>query len=493
MSSPKCLARRGAFITARLVIAILGGFSAATSEATVEADPTFHFSDDPRVQGVYWCHVLPDGKILAGGFNAFRLNADGSLDTTYPVISTPSSFLIKPAMEPGGGFTAYGNFYDYAQGGVRPFIQRYGPAGTPDASFLPALSQFRSVNLLRRDDAGRYLVAGELIGAGAQGMLRLLADGSVDASFSPLLNFSVAALAPTGGGNWVVLGSRESDLMLRINDSGAVLSEVAIVLGPYSSISPRPIVPLANGGVLFGAEYPMVGTLRRDGTDDPAFYSVWGEGPSDPAVSSMVRLANGRIVVGAYRTGSYLAHTPVWPLPESESSWPGRRLFRLLPDGMLDLSFDAIPAIADSFYVTDLVVQPDGKFLTSDSQGVHRYVETPSLPVFSFRVKTETVNETAWFAAITIYRGGDVRNRGSVMFSTVASESSATAWREYWPLRVRIPFDRGDWKRTVFVPLRDDSVADGTKNIVVRLSQPDSGSQLYSVTDAKIEILDNEE
>jgi Calx-beta domain/Domain of unknown function (DUF5122) beta-propeller len=464
----------------------------APTRAAVQVDPTFHFPADPALQGVYWCHLLPGGKILTGGYRAFRLNADGSLDASYPVLTTAESFIQKPVLEPNGGFTAFGSYYDEVLQRGMPFARRFTPNGLADSTFTPDLTAYSEVLLLVRDAAGRYLIAGRSSGTGTGSLRRLLANGAVDPTFQPLADFAVSAMTPIENGGWLLIGAATGESQLvRLRANGSVASQHDVEAGPVNSIPARSLISLENGNVIFGGEYPMLGVLRRDGRLARDFQAIYGEGPSDPSVSAILRLRDGRILAGAARTGDYLAHTAEWPLPEGEANWPAAPVFRSLPDGMIDLSFDFRPV--QDFGVYDIALQPDGRFLTANGGTLRRFIETPSLPIFAFGDQVVEVQENGrHFVAITVYRAGNVQSRSAVTVATVAADSTAIPGRDYRPIHERLHFERGQWKRTVFVPLRDDRIPDGNKTISLRLSQPEPNSQLHSVKTTKIEIIDNE-
>jgi hypothetical protein len=310
-----------------------------------------------------------------------------------------------------------------------------------------------------------------------------------------LLNVSVNSLEQLANGDWLVAatdltaeGYVAAYALRHLGADGTVVAELGG--GPINPVQNTRLIPLANGRILIGGETPMLSQVQRNGFLDLGFKPIWGEYAEDPFVSAIARSPDGRVLVAANRVGAYLTQGED---PPGGLTWPGQYVFRVLPDGMMDLSFD-FSAVAGEIprQMADIALQPDGKFITADGQKLRRFIETPSPPVFAFGEKTVTVNEDDRFATLTVYRAGDVQTRGSVMFETVQTGSTAIPWRDYWPIHLRIRFDSGHWKRTVFVPLRDDHVADSTKRIVVRLSHPDPHSVLYSTSSATIEILDDE-
>ena len=491
--------RYGPWAIARL-IALLGTFTglASTGIAKVEIDSTFQFPSDPNLLSVNWCHVLPDGRIIAGGGKAFRLKANGSLDDSFPILTIPGDFLRKPVLEPDGGFTTFGVYADesWQQHAIG---RRYTSSGAIDPNFQPDLGG--TVFISRRDAAGGYLVSGQFLpGVERSGLVRLNRNGSVDQSFQRLVNFSVSGIDSTINGEWIVVGTTltpqgftDSDRVMRLAANGAVLSDQEREAGPSNAATTRSLLRRAARSFIFCGEGPLLGVLRFDGKLDPSFRHVWGEGPSDPSASAVARVRNGRILTSLQAPTPYFAHTKEWPLPEGEPSWPGAAVFRTLPDGMIDLSFDfnaaTQPAITGAY---DMAVQPDGRFIVADGARLHRFKETRSPAVFAFGEKMVNASEADRFAKCTLYRAGDVSSRGAVTVTTLGPATTARPGLDYLPFHHRIQFAPGEWKRTIVLPLRDDIRADGPKTISVKLSNPDPRSELYSSSSVTIEIADDE-
>jgi hypothetical protein len=138
-------------------------------------------------------------------------------------------------------------------------------------------------------------------------------------------------------------------------------------------------------------------------------------------------------------------------------------------------------------------MQADGKFVVADGAALRRYQEVGGPAIFAFGEKVvEAMEGARKRAAFTVYRCGDVHSSGSVVFSTEEPESTAKPGRDYRPVYQRIRFNRGEWKRTVFVPLRDDAVNDGAQTVVVRLQRPDPKSLVYDEDTAAVHIMDND-
>ncbi len=159
-------------------------------------DTSFHYSGTGAKPTVSAMHVLPDGKILiAGGFTnvngvtksgVARLNADGTLDTSYSLALGGGSFgSILPT--PGGKVLLVGQFTSV--GGVNTTnIARLNQDGTVDGSFVCAA--FSSNALLKAQPIiqadGKIIIGGAFTNVGGlsrNGVARLNADGSLDTAF----------------------------------------------------------------------------------------------------------------------------------------------------------------------------------------------------------------------------------------------------------------------------------------------------------------------
>ena len=170
-------------------------------------DATFN----PGANNTVWTLAIqPDGKILVGGFFTMlggggtgtttrnrigRLNADGSLDTTF---NPGASNLVYAAMlQPDGKILVGGEFTTLGGGGtgttVRNRIGRLNADGSLDADFNPGANNV--VYTLAVQPDGKILVGGEFTGLGggtgttARNRIgRLHSDGSLDATFNPGAN-----------------------------------------------------------------------------------------------------------------------------------------------------------------------------------------------------------------------------------------------------------------------------------------------------------------
>ncbi len=178
--------------------------------------------------------LLPDGKILASGAftefnnqwvnNIVRLNANGSRDMQFVAPMhhpTMISFNIH-ALQSDGKILVGGTFknIDLTDMG---FVNRLNSNGSLDATFSNSQVKFNnSVQALYQESNGKILVGGFFSAdsvVASNGLARLNANGSIDASFAVQWPIAVNTLDITkdDNGNIIVAGSPQGINMLRPN------------------------------------------------------------------------------------------------------------------------------------------------------------------------------------------------------------------------------------------------------------------------------------
>ena len=168
--------------------------------------------------------VQADGKILVGGSfstfsgaahaNILRLNADGTIDNTFASPGfTVFNFrheIFAIAVQADGKILVAGRFSTV--GGLpRPTVARLNADGSVDAGFVtPFLDQGSTAYALLVQPDGRIVVGGNiqlLVGSDFyNGLVRLNADGSRDASFAARVTGAPRALLAAGGGAQLLVG-----------------------------------------------------------------------------------------------------------------------------------------------------------------------------------------------------------------------------------------------------------------------------------------------
>src|ERR1017187_397891 len=164
--------------------------------------------------------VLTNGQVLiAGGFTTYnsvsrrgvaRINSSGSLDTTFNPGTVSVDNLIRVALAQPDGKVIIGGDFATFNNVSRNRIARLNADGTLDTTFNPGTGANGSVLNLAIQPNGKILVGGSFTtmnSASLPHIARLLANGAVDTNFNPGTgaNGDVQALALQNDGK-VVLG-----------------------------------------------------------------------------------------------------------------------------------------------------------------------------------------------------------------------------------------------------------------------------------------------
>ncbi|MFQ3590922.1 MAG: BACON domain-containing carbohydrate-binding protein, partial [Chloracidobacterium sp.] len=344
--------------------------------APVILDP----SNNPGV--VYAVAVQSDGRIVIGGeFTSVngsgrsriaRLNADGSLDTSFNPGSGaggslfPSVFAV--AIQSDGRIVIGGDFSTF-NGIGRNNIARLNADGSLDESFNPGTGIgggiFPAVYALAVQADGRILVGGEFTsvnGVGRNNIARLNANGALDTTFDPGsgiggLSPSVQEIAVQADGR-VVVGGQFSNVngvgrnnMARLNSNGSL--DTAFNPGSGTDDTVQTVVIQSDGKLLIAGFFTSVNGIPRgrvarlnpDGTVDSGFAS--GSGANE-VVSAMALQPDGRVVIGGDFT--------------SVGGSSRNRIARLSASGGLDPTFDPGSGITGGV-VWSVAVQANGRVL----------------------------------------------------------------------------------------------------------------------------------
>ena len=169
--------------------------------------------------------ALPDGKVMVGGSgslggrkNLIRLNADGSLDTTF-TLPEPNGPVNALAWQDDGKVLVGGEFTNLGQAYVPGPFPHYGIADNPTW-------------------ATRLTMYGEIVAGSEAGLCRLNTDGTNDLTFGNPGFHSVTALAVQG--NRIAVGGLESREAFRI------VFQFLYVTSPPSNPPPPLNVPCAR-------------------------------------------------------------------------------------------------------------------------------------------------------------------------------------------------------------------------------------------------------
>jgi uncharacterized delta-60 repeat protein len=269
--------------------------------------------------------LQPDGQVLIGGeftnvsgfsrHGIARLNADGSLDTSFePGVSGEN--VVRSIALPGNGQVLIGGYFRSVDGIERTSIARLNSDGSLDPTFNRGAVQGDVEEIAVQPD-GRILVGGNWVVAG-RGIGRLNADGSPDTDF----------YADLDG------GSRVSAVALQ--PDGKIL-----MAGPFRTASVN------------GISHRGIARLHADGRLDTDFHAV--PDASGYGYAQAVALQpDGKVLMAGIFT--------------NVNGTTRYRIARLNPDGSLDTDFDPGLGAQASLFDSDtsvyaVALQPDGKVL----------------------------------------------------------------------------------------------------------------------------------
>jgi uncharacterized delta-60 repeat protein len=303
-----------------------------------------------------------DGKVLIGGsFTSVggsprnyvaRLNADGSLDTNYKPEFDGRVYTM--ALQPdgkvivGGAFTTIG-------GEKRNYLARLNTTGTIDSEFNPHFDGQVGVVVLLSD--GRMLVGGSFMNVQPTrdvaarvraSLLRLNANGTLDTTFDPEPNSSVAAIAVQSDGKIVIGGSFSA-----IQPGGAPTVTTA---------ADGTVTTTASTATITGRNF--MARLNADGTLDTTFNPNF-----NGAISTLALQSDGKILAG----GAFTALNPDGAASVTTTDTAGvtttttvsnrSHLVRLNLDGTVDATYN--PNANGN--VLAMALQSDGKLIIGGS------------------------------------------------------------------------------------------------------------------------------
>ena len=327
--------------------------------------------------GVLTIAIQPDAKIVIGGsFTLYdnqprsyiaRVNADGSLDTSFDPGSGADNGVESIVVQADGKIVLVGDFNSY-NGVERHSIARVNANGTLDSSYDPGVRYSASTRLR---SAALQPDGKLLIGSGAKftpasdplpAIERINPDGSLDSGFtaSSAVNNGVVysiVLQPDGKiivGGFFPLADRS---VYRLNSDGSLDSTF---VSPTHSSSGGQVFTMAlqpDGKIIVAGQFNTYGGLSRnhiarlnaDGSHDTTFAP--GAGAELPGYRGFIETlslqADGRMVIGGHFT--------------QYDGVPRSRIARVNPDGSLDTSFD--PGTGASDMVLATAIQPDGRIV----------------------------------------------------------------------------------------------------------------------------------
>ncbi len=335
----------------------------------------FSFDTGPD-SSTYVTLTQPDGKILIGGiFDNYdgvsrngiaRINADGSLDTTFNPgtgITGTDDEIFCMLLQPDGKIVIGGVFTSY-NGVPRGNIARINPDGSLDTSFdLGGVGANGEVITISRQSTGKLVIGGlfSQYNGVARRLVRLNTDGSVDSSFlvgtGPNSYVWTSSVLPDDkiyvGGGWSTFNGVSANSIIRLNADGTRDNTFTNLRFSNNAVLSHALQP--DGKVIICGYFTSYGQLptprnrivriNNDGTLDDSFNVGSG---LNALPLTLTRQPNGKILVGGDFT-TYNGTTV-------------NRIVRLNNDGSIDGSFQSGIGMDAILYHTSF--QPaDGKII----------------------------------------------------------------------------------------------------------------------------------
>lgn len=283
--------------------------------------------------------VLSDNSIIvAGQFSGFsggsngsciaKLLPNGNIDTSFNsgqagAAATDSNQQISTvAVQPDGKILIGGYFHSY-DGLARNHIARLLPNGFPDTSFAIGTGFNGYVNDIVVQSDGKIVVVGSFNsyqGIAVPGIIRLHANGSIDAAFLSAVGSGISGVGPVAQSKYVQLqpdgkiilygifttfNGVSRNNIARLNTNGSL--DTSFNPGAGFNAHTRAIAIEPSGKIFVGGDFTTyngtsVNTIIRlntNGSLDASFSS--GTGPAGP-VWNLTRQQDAKVIVGGQFT-----------------------------------------------------------------------------------------------------------------------------------------------------------------------------------------------
>lgn len=255
-------------------------------------DPSFQTGTGAGTNGIVECILVqPDGRILVGGTisnfddvdcgGLVRLEADGSLDPTF-ALNTSGAQIWSIALAADDKVIVAGNFSTFLSQSLND-VARLNADGTVDATFDPGTGTDNFIYAVGVQSDGKVIIGGAFTtfnGQAANGLARLLTDGSLDPSFTTMIGGvgtiqSIVVLPDDRlfiGGSFGNIGGVQISGLALLNADGSVDTDFGAAPGPFVyDLHRLPDGKLLVGGSfnsLFGSTANCILRLNADGSVD---------------------------------------------------------------------------------------------------------------------------------------------------------------------------------------------------------------------------------
>jgi len=230
-----------------------------SSTGSIDSDFKIGYGPTDPVRGIL---IQPDGKILiCGDFTVFntktanrilRLNTDGTIDTTFQPLSGANNAIYSMKLQPDNKILISGNFTSY-DGVSRNRLARINADGTLDTSFAVGSGANGTVNNMIIQPDGKILIGGNFTtfsGVTSTRIARVNANGSRDISFSATVGANAVietiVMQENGkiliGGSFTKYNNVNRNYIARLNTDGSL----DLTFNTNSTGANKPIYMLMN-------------------------------------------------------------------------------------------------------------------------------------------------------------------------------------------------------------------------------------------------------
>ena len=203
-----------------------------------------------------------------------RINADGSLDTTFDPGSGTNALVLAVAIQADGKILIGGPFTDY-NGAARIRMARLNPNGSLDTTFDPGMGASNDVRAIAVQADGKILIGGDFTtynGVARSSIARVNANGSLDTTFDPGTgaNGDVRAIAIQAdgkifiGGGFNTYNGTARDSIARLNANGSLDNAFDPGEGAGSG-SVYAVALHPDGKIIIGGSFNTYNDVARNG------------------------------------------------------------------------------------------------------------------------------------------------------------------------------------------------------------------------------------
>ena len=271
--------------------------------------------------------VQSDGKIIIGGdFTSFngtvrnritRLNNNGTLDTTFNIGNGANCIVYSIVIQNDGKIIIGGCFTNFNGTGISR-IARLNADGTLDSTFNPGTGSNAAINTVLIQSDGKIIITGDFTsynGSAKNRIVRLNSNGTLDTTFNPGTGADcliyTAVIQSDGkiniGGCFTTYNGSLRNKIARLNADGTL--DTTFNPGTGANAVINTVLTQSNGKIIIGGSFTSyngsttnrIARLSANGTLDATFNTGTGVNSittSNPYVKTTSIQNDGKIIIG---------------------------------------------------------------------------------------------------------------------------------------------------------------------------------------------------